>query len=1178
VRIKSLTLHGFKSFADRTRIDLHDGVTAVVGPNGCGKSNISDALRWVLGEQRPTAIRGSRMEEAIFGGTEARRPIHRAEVSLELSNEDGILPLPYSEVVVGRTVYRGGESEYTINGGACRLRDILDLCRDTGLGANAYAIMEGRMIDSILSDRAEERRALFEEAAEVGRYKDRRRTALRRLEQSETDLQRLDDVLNEVHSKVRSLAQQRGRAERYGRLRERLLQLEVAVAGARLAWTRERLATAEVELSRLVDVRSGEETGLQTAETEAETLRIGLAEQEHERSRLARELETARQQLESRERERLVAAERVSAAEERIATLSRELEELTGRKADIQNVLETAAGALDSERAGVDDLTGRERALLAEVESLAADRETAGARADTARRTLDSLTREISLLESEIEAAEQRDVEWRAENERRRAELEELGREEAELSGIVDRAAEQATAAGSAAASIAGKLAELREAIEQKQAEVRELREEATTIEGELIGARARAESLSGFVASANHLPEIVGALIAAKSSVNGVEGVLADAIRAPSSLAAAVEARLGPYLHGVVVRDWKTVDAVRRWLADRGSDEGLLLLPLKPGPRPVAGSEGSDRSAALPSLLEQITLEGPGAPWARVLLRDVGIESGEAFDPASTPWVKPDGTGQDEWGAVHIGHGGRKGVVSQRAELELLHGRTAQLEAKWDKIRGARETAEAELAEAISQAESLEREAGDSAVERRKREAESADAESRLGRIASEQSAIRERMTELESLSEAARERAMARKERLSEIKAEVATVDAETLELRTEAGKAHSAWEERRGMLHELQLRMARREADLSAATDTLRRAEEALTDLVSRESRHEAERATLTETIKKGRQSIQAGEEELESLLHARRGIETRLREAEERVDATRLELASRETALRETRRTEREHLEQRHALELEVTELKAGQATILERLEAEWDADLDELSTRVEPLETGGLEEWESELDTVRRSLARIGPVNLLAQEEFTTEQERLTFLTEQRDDLVEARDDLRESIRRINRTAAATFTETFDEIRDNFVRTFQTLFEGGECDVWLEDPDDPLDSPIEISASPRGKRTQRIHLLSGGERALTALALLFAIYLTKPSPVCLMDEVDAPLDETNILRFVNMVQQFKSETQFVIITHNARTIEAADWIYGVTMQEPGVSSVVGVELGEASHVA
>ena len=277
MKIKSLTLHGFKSFADQTKLDFHDGITAIVGPNGCGKSNISDSIRWVLGEQRPTVIRGSRMDEAIFVGTEQRRPIHRAEVSLLLSNEEGKLAVPYSEVEIGRTVYRGGESDYRLNGTSCRLRDILDLCRDTGLGANAYSIIEAGMIDTILSDRAEERRALFEEAAGIGRYKDRRRTALRRLEAATADLQRLDDLIGEVKSKVRSLARQRGRADRYIQYRERLLQLEIAVADGRLTDIEARIGHATQELDGLRGEAPTEEAQLHAREAELETLSLPIS-------------------------------------------------------------------------------------------------------------------------------------------------------------------------------------------------------------------------------------------------------------------------------------------------------------------------------------------------------------------------------------------------------------------------------------------------------------------------------------------------------------------------------------------------------------------------------------------------------------------------------------------------------------------------------------------------------------------------------------------------------------------------------------------------------------------------------------------------------------------------------------------------------------------------------------
>jgi chromosome segregation protein len=350
-----------------------------------------------------------------------------------------------------------------------------------------------------------------------------------------------------------------------------------------------------------------------------------------------------------------------------------------------------------------------------------------------------------------------------------------------------------------------------------------------------------------------------------------------------------------------------------------------------------------------------------------------------------------------------------------------------------------------------------------------------------------------------------------------------------------------------------------------------DRARRAEEAKSEVEHRVDRLVREREELAGAIEQGRDELGGSEGTLQALFEERAELDESLRSAQEKLDADREEVARRESELRELRQRERAGSERLHELELESTRLRGLRATIRERIEAEWEEEFESLLARTERPEAGETEDWARELESVRQKLTTIGPVNLLAAAEHDEEKERLDFLEGQKKDLEAARSDLLDSIQRINAAASAAFQQVFDQVRDNFRRIFVTLFEGGEADVWLEDPSDPLDSPIEISASPRGKRTQRIHLLSGGERALTALALLFAIYLAKPSPFCVMDEVDAPLDESNIGRFTAMLEQFKSETQFIVITHNARTIEAADHVYGVTMQEPGVSTLVALEL-------
>jgi chromosome segregation protein len=395
----------------------------------------------------------------------------------------------------------------------------------------------------------------------------------------------------------------------------------------------------------------------------------------------------------------------------------------------------------------------------------------------------------------------------------------------------------------------------------------------------------------------------------------------------------------------------------------------------------------------------------------------------------------------------------------------------------------------------------------------------------------------------------------------------------EAEAILARERAGQlsATADWERENAALQESRLELTRQETLLQSRRERQERLADTMAEFDRRAEALDAELEELDETIRRSRASIGAAEEELVGLLERRTELAERVRLAQEGLDERRAELEARESALRAERQIEREAAEQRHALELEVSQLRGSRANVRERLEAEWETTFEELKLRVEAPEEGTAEDWASELESIRTQLGGIGPVNLLAAQEYEEERERLDFLESQKADLEKARADLHDSIRRINESASAAFSRVFEEVRENFHRIFLTLFEGGEADVWLEDPDDPLDSPIEISASPRGKKTQRIHLLSGGERALTALALLFAIYLAKPSPFCVMDEVDAPLDETNIGRFTAMLQRFKSDTQFIVITHNARTIEAADWIYGVTMQEPGVSKIVSLEL-------
>ncbi len=1165
MKIKSLTLNGFKSFADSTTVEFHDGITTIVGPNGCGKSNISDAMRWVLGEQRASAIRGSRMDEAIFHGTANRKAIHRAEVQLRIANEDGILPVPYPEVTIGRTVLRGGESIYELNGQTVRLKDIQDMCRDTGLGANAYSIIESKMIDAILSDRPEERRALFEEAAEIGRYKDRRRTALRRLDQAHADLQRLEDVIGEVASKVRSLARQRGRATRFQDLRDRRLVLEVAVAADRLAKVDDRLADAERELQALKRTQPEEEADLAREETEVEDLRLRLAEAERERGRQASRLETVRGRLEEIERERLLTDERITSAKRRIEQIGEDLQELEERREKATAERDAAARRAAGQAEQLAGLREREEELADRVRRLREERQAAEREEAQARNALTALIAELGAAGAEAEGRRERQRARAAERQRRHAERTEAEGRLAELVEARQEAEAEAETARAERAAVAARLEEARKSLRASRAEARELRDALAETEGELASVSARVGGLSGMLSAGKDLPPIVARLQSDRDELPGVRGVLAEFMDVPSELTRAVEAQLGSMLFGVVVDDGRSVERVRSWLAGRDETAGLVLLPLDPGPT-LTGGDGD--------LNAHVEAHGPGAPWVRSLLSGVEL-GGENFEMGSGPWVARDGSGRDRLGAIRLGQpSGGKGLLRRRAELQELEERQETLTADVGKLREKLESAEGEarrLAERTAaldaEHESLadrEREAAAAAETAAEREARTRERIEELGQRLAELAEAEPESGPEETESDATDERVERLSRRRGELEERLAELGAELLE-------AAASWEAERDALQELRLRIARVEADREAEQERVQRTEDTLAELQQRAARLEAERDELRATITRGAEQLAGNEDELEELFEARKDLEADVRERLEGLEERRAELEKRESELRSARAREREISERRHALELEISELRGRSASVRERVEVEWERPFEELREEIARPEEGTVEAWAEEAEEVRRKLASLGPVNMLAAAEYDEEKERLDFLEDQKQDLVDAREDLHESIDRINEAASEAFHSVFREVRQNFRDIFVTLFEGGECDVWLEDPNDPLDSPIEISASPRGKRTQRIHLLSGGERTLTALGLLFAIYLAKPSPFCVMDEVDAPLDETNIGRFTAMLERFSSDTQFVVITHNPRTIEVADYIYGVTMQEPGVSTLVALEL-------
>ncbi len=1162
MKLLAIEFHGFKSFADSSKIEFHDGITAIVGPNGCGKSNISDGLRWVLGEQRPTAIRGSRMEEAIFQGTQKRKAIHRAEVTLRLSNEDHLLPVPYTDVQISRTVHTGGESEYRLNGKLCRLRDVQDLCRDTGLGTNAYAIIEQRMIDAILSDKAEERRAMFEEAAGIGRYKERRRVASRRLDEADEDLARVDDLVSEVQTKVRSLARQRGRARRFLEMRERKLALELALAQAELGRLRGRHQEIEDALRGLDEARVRDSATLRSTEAEHEGLRTQLTDLERDRTDGARKLLTVRDRLAEREKERLLVEERTRHARTRIEQVAKERSEIEGQKQRLLSEVESLRESVEGRRTDLsvvrDDLR-KQQVELAEV----GERRQAMEAAEAA-------------VESERQSYREARADLQAARDAGRAEAKELERRLADakarlvsLSAAVDDKTRTAEDARREAGLAKERLEELRAELDASRDRLREAEAGRDSLRADQAGlaervrvAEARIETLIPLISGEEGLGPAVQAALERAEEL-GIQGVLGRSIDVAEPFAESAEAYLGDFMQGLLVNDEAAAERIRSWfLNEYEGPGGLVLLPLSR--LPASGQ------ADLP-LPAGVRAADPAASWVKHLL--LGVKLSEAPPSFGDAWIGRRES-LDAFGVTRLGPPDASGgPLARRAELERTRARRTDLETEVrqlaERTRIAEETAEllaAKVGDPRARSEAAESEAA--------RLVARADAAAeRLIRAREEMEPLQATPAGLREEREKALERAAAKEEALRSLK----PVGAEHAPDPEELSAVRAEWEQVRERATELRIQETRAAGELDRLDRDLKAQQETVTQAEAKSRQLDEEAKRLNEEIDRSQSDIDTSGRQLEVLFEERNERERESNAMEQRAEELRQAISERETRLRQVQQEERGHSDRRHEMELEGSQIDSELARQRERLEHEWGRPFDELLKEVEPAE-GELGLLQRELSGIAEQLGRIGLVNMLAEQEFREQKERLEFLQDQRADLAKARDDLRDTIRRVNETASTALVETLNKIRENFKSTFNTLFDGGECDVWLDDAEDPLESPIEISASPGGKRTQRIHLLSGGERALTALSLLFAIYLVKPSPFCVLDEVDAPLDETNIRRFVEMLERFKSSVQFLLITHNPVTIEAADWIYGVTMEEAGVSKIVGVEFGDYARGA
>jgi chromosome segregation protein len=1176
MRLEQVEIAGFKSFCDKQELSFKGGVTGIVGPNGCGKSNISDAISWVLGEQSAKSLRGTSMEDVIFGGSQSRQPLGMAEVNLKVSGLNGNSPDGNPECVVTRRLYRNGESEYLMNGSVCRLRDIHELFMDTGLGSKAYSIIEQGKIGLILSSKPADRRALIEEAAGITKYKSRRRQTQLKLEAAQQNLLRVNDIVHEVEKQLESLKRQASKARRYRVLREEMQGVERVLFGRRFLDLQAQGQSLSARLATETERERAATIALETEEAQMEVRRNVLYEDESRlddaRTRL-NELTLAvdrhqgrsgycKQQIAETQARAGEASQEAADLETRVAALAESLEARRGEERRLKDDLAAADGLARDMEAAVQDAGARQSAAESEL--------------DAGRDAQVEILGRIANLQNARESVS-------GNAERASADLLKLAGETQEMereSARVTAATTEMRARGASAESLLAGLQAERDAARLRGSEARTradgLGREAEVLQSERDSLDGRRASLEEMVATHSAFDEGVRALLAGPPGIE-VLGVVADALETESAHERAVEAFLGDRLQAVLTPDAGQALQGIRHLQETGAGRGTLL-PLASartradcGPlREIARQE--PKAKGLLSDLYRVT--GPHAAAIRAALPDAivveTLEDAFAVVARQGPVACVTLAGEALRGSMVEGGRAVKGLLAPRREVREVGTRFEEVEALLQEARLRGQAAAAEAEAAFAEVRALEERihtADKELVAIRHDLAAAEEEATRLGRkrvvldteraqAESERGAAAVRAAELELALAAAEEERAQGNDRMAVLAGAVT-------QSRASAESAQAAWSEARSHLAALRERAAATEAECRRLAQ----------DDAELRERIGAAKSRAEEMARRGQElatELAESERLLAQALTDRDRVQGEVAVAEDRVRDLRNELEGRELGLKERRR-ERETL--RDALaEVEVS--RARNESDLDHLGRECHqavglAAADAAGRLTDEDQAREMPELLAQVQDARERLDRMGPVNILAVEQSQEFEERHTFLTAQRQDLLDSIAELDQAIKKIDRTSRERFQEAFQVINQHFGEIFRQLFGGGTAGLTLLDEEDILESGIDVMAQPPGKRLQNVMLLSGGEKALTAISLLFAIFQYKPSPFCILDEVDAPLDDANIGRFVRMLEGLKEQTQFVLITHSRKTMEIADQLYGVTMEEPGVSKLVSV---------
>jgi chromosome segregation protein len=1193
--LSKLEILGFKSFALKTEVSFNPGVTSIVGPNGCGKTNIVDAIRWCLGEQRSGALRSDKMENVIFNGTTNRKPMGMSEVSLTIENNKGILPTEYSQVTITRRIFRSGESEYLLNKNLCRLKDITNLFMDTGIGANAYSVIELKMIETILSSKAEERRLMFEEAAGVNKYKMRRRLAIRKLDEVKADLTRVNDIVSEVEKKVNSLERQAKKADKYNKISTTLRELELELAERELAlFNFQKISNKDIREEKLKE-KIGIESEITKYEDELQTLKAQASEAESKLKSKRTEIYVQTEKIHGIQQNISVSEERKKSLERNIERFTQELEEL---KYQLEENEDLVVDNKDKITKTAESITAKEEEKTLRAEDVTKFRDVLSGKRENLKTKSDQMIdkfKEINNKENDLKNIEKSLNTANASIEKINEKIQSLTGNVAKTVGYLEELAQEKT-------ETEEKLAEAEELYTQKQKEKDSLEQSLNASRGKELeersiinGLKDKISFIKSLIDNLEGVSKGAKALLENNAWISGHKTLLAHIGSSSEEYRFAVEAALKNNLNNILIESIDDLRSGIEYLKNNDIGKASFYLP---GLRDESKKTLSQKLTRFLNNqnIKKIKKEQGFIGWAesfveteekwrpffqKMLYKIAVVDSLETavhlfqkypdFSFATTNGDFINSVGIVEGGSapkLDDSLFGRKQILDnlmaefpkREAALEVIKEEIKQTEEKLNAIDLKVLSDKGRFL--VNDLANVEKQIAQFEFEKKKASDEIEKAHVELQELASQSNRYdNDRIKLVENLEKELEEKQKA---------------DAEREELEHNVKESENEFNHIQAALNKVNLEYERLLGEKKNLENELERSENAIVNINKSIDKRDIDIKTSTEESASLSSSIEDIQLDLDELEFEK----TKLTKDETEIDALyrtiRAQIVDLEKAQNQFRAKREEAANIIHSAEIKLNELDLKIENLKANIQESYSLEIEK--KEFEDNDTFDFKQRSEEVHSLKQQIRTLGPINLLSYSEYEEEKGRLEFLQKQRKDLVESEKDVINTIDEINTTAQQLFSDTFEIIRGHFIRIFRGLFNpGDEADLKLEENVDPLEAKIEIIAKPKGKRPTSIELLSGGEKTLTAIALLFSIYLVKPSPFCILDEIDAPLDDANVDRFTKIIKEFSVETQFIVITHNKRTMEAAETLYGVTMQEEGISKLVSVRFNDDFQV-